>query len=178
MKNRKRTVVYLGVLTLVALFSQGCGTIMGWHHQMHGEMMEMMGMGSHGGQQEGAALLSPALCQAAAYLDHKDELGLTPDQVEKLKSLSLSCQKDLITKEAEIKTTRLDYQTLLDNLARNKAESSAVKAKGKEIGELYAQMLLIPLGYQEKAIAILTTEQKGRLGNLSSSEPKASQHKH
>ena len=179
-KNRKRTIVSVSIIALVTLFTQGC-SIARWHDRMMQSAMGCMGMGGHGGhgdQQGAASLVSPALCQAAAYLEHKDELGLTSDQVEKLKSLSLSCQKELITKEAEIKTAGLDYQTLLGNLGRNQIKRSAVEAKGKEIGELYAQMLLIPLGYQGKAMAILTTEQKGRLGNLSPSEPKTSQHKH
>lgn len=116
--------------------------------------------------------------QSSVYLENKDELGLTSDQIDKLKDLGLNCQKELISRDAEIKTAGLDYQALLSNLAKNKVERSTVEAKGKAIAEIYAQMLLIPLGYQEKAMAILSTEQKERLGTVSSSETKAGQHKH
>ena len=177
MSNKKGTVVYLSIMALAALFIQGC-TIARWHDRMMQSAMGCMGMGGHGGQQEAATLVSPGLCQSSVYLENKDELGLTSDQIEKLKDLGVNCQKDLIAKEAAIKTAGLDYQILLDNLARNKAESSAVKAKGKEIAELYAQMLLIPLGYQEKAMAILMSTQKERLGDISPSEHKAGHHGH
>jgi hypothetical protein len=175
MNIRKRTIVYLSIMALVAFFIQSCA-IVRWHNRMMQSAMGMM-MGEHGGQQKGAALVSPVLCDTA-YLDSKDELGLTTDQIKKLRSLVLSCQKELITKEAELKTAGLDYQALIENRAKNKVDRSTVEAKGKEIGKLYARMLLIPLGYQEKAATILTAEQKGRLGNISPSEPKAGGHSH
>jgi len=180
MSNKKGTVVYLSIMALAALFIQGC-TIARWHDRMMQSAMGCMGMGGHGGhggQQEAATLVSPGLCQSSVYLENKDELGLTSDQIEKLKDLGVNCQKDLIAKEAAIKTAGLDYQTLLDNLAKNKVGRSPVEAKGKEIAELYAQMLLIPLGYQEKTMAILTSTQKERLGDISPSEHKAGHHGH
>jgi hypothetical protein len=161
---------YFGIIVLLALFIQGCA-IARWHNQMMQSAMGCMGMGGqddHGDQQESAGLVSASICHTAAYLDQKEELGLTLDQIEKLKSLSISCQKEIISKEAEVKTAGIDYQALLDNLAKNKAERDMVEGKGREIGKLYTQMFLIPLDYQEKARAILTTEQKERLGSVSS----------
>lgn len=180
MNHRKRTAACFSVMVLSAFFIQGCAVVR-WHNRMMQSAMECMGMGSHGdhGDQPGdqaGDLTSPGLCQAATHLDYKEALGLTPDQIEKLKDLNLSCQKELNGKDAAIKTARLDYQVLLGDLVKNNTERPMVEAKGKEIGELYAGMLLIPLEYREKAAAILTAEQKERLGTAS--KPESGQHKH
>lgn len=143
---------------------------------MHGDG----GAWGHGGEPEAQAegLASNGLCQAAAYLDYQDELGLTSDQLEKLKDMDLNCQREMSGKETERKAAEQDYQALLGDLARNKAERSQVEAKSKEIGELYARMFLIPVDYREKAMAVLTAGQRERLGTTSPSKSKAGQHKH
>ena len=97
MNHRKRTAACFSVMVLAAFFIEGCAVVR-WHNRMMQSAMECMGMGSHEGHgdQPGPQAgdgTSPGLCQASTYLDYKEGLGLTPDQIEKLKDLNLSCQR-------------------------------------------------------------------------------------
>jgi len=124
------------------------------------------------GQQESTSIMPPSICQLATYLDYRIELELSPDQIEKLQKLVDDCQKEIITKEAEIKTAGIDYQAKFRNMVINRVPSSTVEAKGREIGELYSQIFLVPLHYQKMALVLLTDRQRDRLKNISSYGPK------
>jgi Spy/CpxP family protein refolding chaperone len=47
------------------------------------------------------------------FLDRAEELGLTPDQVAKLKAIHTDCRKETIRQGAEIGVARLELSALL-----------------------------------------------------------------
>lgn len=170
MKARAKLVGIVLLLSGGLLFLQGCAVVR-WHHQMMEGMMG--GMMGHGGPQEATpervALYS--LCQACTYQDHQSELSLSAAQVKELKSMGLECQKEVIRKEAEVRTAEVELGDLMERWSREQADRSALEAKEKEIGSLYAQLLLVPRKTAERARALLTESQRERLKTLPSSPP-------
>ncbi|MGK2945414.1 MAG: Spy/CpxP family protein refolding chaperone [Desulfuromonadales bacterium] len=90
----------------------------GMHGMMHGGQMGMMEQGM----------------EHMLYLDRADELGLSAEQVGRLKAIHVECRKDNIRNAAEAKIARLELSELLsgDNWTLKDAESLVRKVQTLE----------------------------------------------
>lgn len=106
--------------------------------QMRGMMGEGMGdmMGAGMGKMMGAGRMGMMEQRMAHmfYLDRTAELGLSTEQVGKLKALHTECRKDNIRNAAEAKIARLELADLLgsDNWLLKDAEAKVLKVQKLE----------------------------------------------
>ena len=96
-------------------------------------------------------------------LHRRDELKLTPEQVQALEGLRADFQREAIRREADIRVAELDLQALLQvepvDLAR-------VEAKVREIAQLQADLRVARIRVIEQGKAQLTPEQRTTLKTL------------
>lgn len=137
---------------MMGMMGEGMGDMMG------AGMGKMMSAGKMGMMEQRMAHLF--------YLDRADELGLSADQVSKLKTLHTDCRKDNIRTAAEEKIARLDLAELLsgDDWKLKDAEALIRKVQKLE-GDIQARHLQAI----SDARKVLTTEQlkKARSGGAS-----------
>ena len=102
-------------------------------------------------------------CKAHLILENKEELGLSDEQVEKIKALKINAKKDTILKKAEIDIVALDIKAAMwkdpiDTAAVGKLldkKYELKKEKAKSLIEAYAALK-----------GTLTEEQKGKLKDI------------
>jgi Spy/CpxP family protein refolding chaperone len=143
---RKQWLVVLGgVACLVAapffsgLADEGHGMM------MHGQM--------HGGHEQGE--------HSAHYLmhvlKHAKEIGLTSEQIGKLKALQLDFNRTQARMEADIKIAGLELHALLEE---EQAELSAIQAKVDQLKKSEGALMLAAIKGKRDASALLTPEQR------------------
>lgn len=144
-----------------------------------GSMMSMMGQGMAGmmGQGIGDMMGSGNMGMMAKrmehmfFLDRAEELGLSAEQVGKLKTLHTECRNDNIRNAAEAKIARLELDDLLsgDNWTLKDAETLV-----RKVQKLEGDMQVRHLQAVSEARKVLTAEQLkqarsgGASGNLES----------
>ncbi len=99
-------------------------------------------------------------------LDHRSELGLTPEQVSRLEALRGEFARDAIRRDADIRIAEMDLVALLDQEPLDLAQ---VEAKVREVAQLRAELRIAQLRAIEQGKTLLTAEQRTRLQALLSS---------
>jgi hypothetical protein len=139
---------------------------------MMGEGMgDMMGAGMSGMMAGGKMGMMEQKMEHMFFLDRAEQLGLSAEQVNKLKAIHVECRKDNIRNAAEAKIARLDLADLLsgDNWTLKDAESLVRKLQKLE-GDIQVRHLQAV----SEARKVLTAEQlkqanaDGSSGNLES----------
>ena len=102
----------------------------------------------------------PAISQ---MLSHKDELGLSPDQVRKLEHLRDEFQRQSIRNDADLRIVELDIAGLLE---REPVEIAKLEGKIREAEKFRADIRIARIRAIELARAMLTTDQKKKLEDL------------
>jgi hypothetical protein len=90
------------------------------------------------------------------FLDRIESLGLTPDQVTKLKTIRTDCRKENIRNAAEVQIVRLDLKELLDT---SDWTLTAVEPLIRKIQTLEGDMLVRHLQATAEARSVLTADQ-------------------
>ncbi len=134
-------------------------------------MGDMMGAGMSGMMGNGKKGMMEQRMAHMFYLDRAAELGLSTDQVGKLKALHSDCRKDNIRNAAEAKIARLELADLLgnDNWLLKDAEAKVLKVQ-----KLEGDIQIRHLQAVNAARKVLTAEQLkqarsgGNSGNLES----------
>ncbi len=105
---------------MMGMMGEGMGDMMG---AGKGKMMSAGKMGMMGQRME-----------HMFYLDRTAELGLSTEQIKKLKALHTECRKDNIRNAAEVKIARLELTDLLgsDNWSLKDAEAKVLKVQKLE----------------------------------------------
>jgi Spy/CpxP family protein refolding chaperone len=101
-------------------------------------------------------------------LKYESELGLTEEQVSKLKALCLATQKEKVRIEADTKILKLEVAELLDKKVVDKA---AVDAKIDEIAQLRAKCAKQCVQTKLDTRGILTEDQLKKMKTLKASCP-------
>jgi len=96
-------------------------------------------------------------------LSHKDELGLSPDQVRKLEHLRDDFQRQSIRNDADLRIVELDIAGLLE---REPVEMAKLEGKIREAEKFRADIRIARIRAIEQARAMLTTDQKKKLEDL------------
>jgi periplasmic protein CpxP/Spy len=97
-------------------------------------------------------------------LQHQKEIGLTDEQVKKLKAIELDFDRARIKSEAEIQIVEREVLALVEE---EKTDLSAIEAKVKQSELLEVGLRMLAFKARHDALAVLTPEQreKGKAGH-------------
>ena len=96
-------------------------------------------------------------------LRHRDDLGLSPSQVQSLERLRSNFQQEATRHETDLRTTESDLAALLN---ADPTDLGRVEAKVREIERLRAELRIARLRAIEQGKAQLTPEQRSKLRSL------------
>ena len=134
-----------------------CGEMMG-HHAHSGCCKEMMG---HQADSSCCEHMMGHRAHPANHLrhllQHHKEIGLTEEQVKKLKAIELDFDRARITSEAEIHVAERELLALVED---EKTSLSAIEAKVKQSGMLEVGLRVLAFKARHDAIGVLTPEQR------------------
>lgn len=140
--------VIAGVACLIATTA-----LPGLADEGHGGMKHGQAQGGHEQEEQGE--------QGGHYLKHllkhAKEIGLTSEQVGKLKQMQLDCKRRHIKMDADIKIAKLELHALLED---EQAELSAIQAKVDQLKKAEGELLVEAVKTKREAMALLTPEQK------------------
>lgn len=148
---KKQWVIGLGGAALIVAVTVLSGLADGGQ----GRMMRGQMQGGHeqGEQDE----------QSAHYLKHllkhAKEIGLTSEQIGKLKAMQLDLNRTQVRMEADIKIAKLELHALLEG---EQAELSTIQAKVDQLKKAEGGLLLAAIKGKRDATAMLTPDQRGK----------------
>ena len=94
------------------------------------------------------------------YLNFRQELNLTDEQVKTLEKIRNDFKRDAIKRQADTKLAHMDLRGIIK---QDKPDFSAAKAKIKQISELQLASKLAMIDAMEKGFNTLTSEQQNKL---------------
>ncbi|NOT23125.1 MAG: periplasmic heavy metal sensor [Nitrospiraceae bacterium] len=157
MKQRTGTIVTLGVASIFAL-AVGLPTV--WANEP-GYGKEGHGGGGHssmGGY--GAGMKHSGTGHLIRHLlEREQEIGLTAEQVAKLKEMQLNLDKTRIRTEADIQVAEREVKALTEN---EKSDLGAVEAKVKQSHDLQVGLRMVSIKAKRDVLAVLTPEQRAK----------------
>ena len=157
MKQGTQAIVTLGVASVFAL-TVGLSTV--WANEP-GYGMEGHGGGGHssmGGY--GAGMMHNSTGHLIRHLlQREQEIGLTAEQVTKLKDMQLNLDKTRIKTEADIQVAEREVKALTEN---EKSDLGAVEAKVKQSHDLQVGLRMVSIKARRDVLAVLTPEQRGK----------------
>ncbi len=157
MKQRTHAIVTLGVASVFALtvgMSTAWANEPGYGKEGHGGS----GHSSMGGY--GAGMKHSGTGQLIRHLlQREQEIGLTAEQVTKLKDLQLNLDKTRIRTEADIQVAEREVKALTEN---EKSDLGAVEAKVKQSHDLQVGLRMVSIKAKRDVLAVLTPEQRAK----------------
>ncbi|MEO8326071.1 MAG: Spy/CpxP family protein refolding chaperone [Nitrospirota bacterium] len=139
---------------LVALVMGGTGSLTGADpgsaHDPHGKQSHA-GMGYGKSDHEGIEDHG-----GPSPLDMKEELGLSEDQVTRLRPIELDYRKTMIQNGADLRVAMVDMGTLLD---AKQADMAAITSKVDEISLVQKNMMMYRVGVYLKVKEVLSPVQ-------------------
>jgi Spy/CpxP family protein refolding chaperone len=149
-----------GLVAIGALLGLGLQPTWAESGYGHGKESGMHGgYGKHGGHGMGGHHASTGHL-LRGLLQSQKEMGLTDEQVAKLKAIQLDLDKTRIKAEADIMVSERELQALVED---DKADLSAIEEKMKQ-GEMQEVALrMAALKARRDAMALLTPEQSQRI---------------
>ena len=170
MKQGTRTIVTLGIASVFALtvgMSMVSANEPGYGKEGHGggghSSMSGYGMGM---MHNSAGHLIRHL------LKHEKEIGLTAEQVTKLKDMQLALDKTRIKSEADIQIAERELKALTDD---EKSNLGAIETKLKQSEDLQVGLRMTSIKTRRDVLALLTPEQ--RIKEKAEHEKMMQQHK-
>lgn len=112
-------------------------------------------MGGHG--MGGGMMHSGAGHLIRHLLKHEKEIGLTADQVTKLKDMQLTLDKSRIKSEADIQVAERELKALTDD---EKSDLGAIESKLKQSEDLQVALRMMSIKTRRDVMALLTPEQR------------------
>lgn len=98
---------------------------------------------------------------SAHYLKHllkqAKEIGLTPEQISKLKVMQLDFKRAEVRLEADVKVAKLELHALLED---EKAELAAIKTKVNQLKYAEGALMFAAIKAKHDGMALLTPEQR------------------
>ena len=157
MKQGTQTIVTLGVASVFALT---VGMSMVWANEP-GYGKEGHGDGRHGSMGGyGMGMMHSSTGHLIRHLlKHEKEIGLTAEQVTKLKDIQLNLDKTRIKSEADIQVAERELRALIDD---EKSDVGAIEAKLKQSEELQTGLRMTFIKARRDVLALLTPEQRAK----------------
>ena len=157
MKQGTQTIATLGIASVFAL-TVGMSTV--WANEP-GYGTEGHGGGGHsmmGGY--GAGMMHNSTGHLIRHLlKHEQDIGLTAEQVTKLKDMQLNLDKTRIKTEADIQVTERELKSLTED---EKSDLGAIEAKLKQSGDLQVGLRMVSIKARRDVLALLTPEQRAK----------------
>lgn len=155
MKQATRTIVTLGVASVFAL-TLGMSSV--WANEP-GYGKEGHGSGGHGsmGRHGGSMMHNSTGHLIRHLLKHEQEIGLTAEQVTKLKDMQLNLDKFRIKIEADIQVAERELKALMED---EKLNLGAIEGKLKQSGDLQVGLRMASIMARQNVYALLTPEQR------------------
>ncbi|MDC8450166.1 MAG: hypothetical protein LV473_17670 [Nitrospira sp.] len=144
MMNRQWIVVLSGAACLVA-----ATCLPGFADEGHGKMQH----GGHDQEEQG----DHSGHYLKHLLKHAKEIGLTPEQITKLKSLQLDFKRTEARLEADTKIAKLELHALVED---EQADLNAIQAKVDQLKKAEGACLVAAIKSKRTAMALLTPEQR------------------
>lgn len=157
MKQGTHIIVTLGV---AAVFALSVGISGAWANEPgYGkEGQGDCGHSSMGGH--GAGMMHNSAGHLIRHLlKHEKEIGLTAEQVTKLKEMQLNMDKLRIKSEADIQVAEREFKALIDE---EKSDLGAIESKLKQSGDLQVGLRLASVKARREVLALLTPEQRAK----------------
>ena len=92
-------------------------------------------------------------------LKHEKEIGLSADQVTKLKDIQLNLDKTRIKSEADIQVAERELKALTDD---EKSDLKAVEAKLRQSEDMQVALRMTSIKTRRDVLALLTPEQRAK----------------
>ena len=158
MKIHRRAVAVILILATAGIATVSSAQMSGMM-RMHGMGMGMGMMGRSGGMMGTGGMGMGMMWgnNLTVYLSYADELGLSVDQVSKLKERQRALNKEIIDLRAKIAAAQIELQELFD---QDKVDMNAVEKKIRANQELSGALLLSSIRANVDARNILTPEQR------------------
>ena len=120
---------------------------------------EGYGRGGHG---MGAAMMEMMMHGGTGHLirhllKHEKDIGLSSDQVTKLKDMQLNMDKTRIKMEADIQVAERELKALIED---EKSDLGAIEAKLKQSQDTQVGLRLASIKARREVLALLTPEQR------------------
>lgn len=157
MKQRTQALLTLGMASAFALIAGTSGL---WANEP-GYGKDGYAAGGHsamGGHGMGM-MHSSAGHLIRHLLKHEKEIGLTAEQVAKLKEIQLNLDKARIRAEADIQIAERELKALIDD---EKADLGAVEAKLKQSADLQVALRMTSIKTRREVLGLLTPEQRAK----------------
>jgi protein CpxP len=90
-------------------------------------------------------------------LKHGKEIGLTSEQISKLKTMQLDLGRAQVRAEADVKVATLELHVLIED---EKADSAAIQAKVDQLKKAEGSLLFTTIRSRRDAMSILSPEQR------------------
>jgi periplasmic protein CpxP/Spy len=158
MKKGTRTLVTLGVASVFAL-TVGMSTA--WANEPGYYGKEGHGSGKHGSiGGHGSSMMHNSTGHLIRHLlKHEQDIGLTTEQVTKLKEIQLNLDKVRIKTEADIQVAERELKALTED---EKLDLGAIEAKLKQSGDLQVALRMTSIKTRRDVYALLTPEQRAK----------------
>lgn len=157
MKLGTRTLVTIGVASVFALtvgMSTAWANEPGYGKEGHGSSGHSS-MGGHGG-----SMMHNSTGHLIRHLlKHEKDIGLTAEQVTKLKDMQLNLDKTRIKTEADIQVAERELKALTED---EKSDLGAIEAKLKQSGDLQVGLRIVSAKARRDVYALLTPEQRAK----------------
>jgi periplasmic protein CpxP/Spy len=158
MKQGTRTLMTLGVASVFALT---IGMSTAWANEPGYYGKEGHGSGGHSsmGGHGGSMMHNGTGHLIRHLLKHEQEIGLTSEQVTKLKDMQLNLDKFRIKVEADIQVAERELKALMED---EKLNMGAIEGKLKQSGDLQVGLRMASIMARQNVYAILTPEQRAK----------------
>lgn len=159
MKRGTKRVVLLGAASLFALalapgFPGAWANEPGYGKSGHGSGSHTS-MGGHG-----MSMMHSSTGHLIRHLmKHEKDIGLTADQVAKLKEMQLNLDKARIKAEADIQIAERELRALTDD---EKSDLGAIEAKLKQSEDLQVGLRMTSIKARRDVLGLLTPEQRDK----------------
>lgn len=151
-------------ISLSALFALGLGLSGAWANEPgygHGGGKDGYGGGGHGAMgSHGMGMMHSSTGHLIRHLlKHEKEIGLTADQISKLKDIQLNLDKTRIKTEADIQVAERELKALTDD---EKSDLGAIEAKLKQSETLQVGLRMTSIKTRRDVLGLLTPEQRAK----------------
>lgn len=155
----QRSRAAIMTLTLATAVSLTLGTSGAWAEGYGKDGHAGGGHSAMGGHGMGGMMHSSTGHLIRHLLKHEKEIGLTAEQVAKLKDIQLNLDKTRIKAEADIQVAERELKALTDD---EKSDLGAIEAKLKQSEDMQVGLRLTSIKTKRDVLGLLTPEQRAK----------------
>src|SRR5678815_967501 len=160
----KKETQGLSALIMAGTFMLAMGSVGVWANEPgygHGGGKDGYGSRGHGSMgSHGMGMMHSSAGHLIRHLlKHEKDIGLTAEQVTKLKDIQLNLDKTRIKSEADIQVAERELKALTDD---EKSDLKAVEAKLRQSEDMQVALRMTSIKTRRDVLALLTPEQRAK----------------